>query len=118
MTKEKMIELCNGQLEAYNNRNIDQFCSYYHNHVEAYRYSTTDRQFKLLFKGIHQFKESYQKMFANSPNLHCHLASRIVLNDTVMDEEKVTGRMQSAEASHVVASYKFSDNLISQIYFF
>ncbi len=112
-TKEKMIELCQGQLEAYNKKDIVQFASYYHADVKAYRLLGNE----LILNGIQDLKSLYGKRFLQNPNLFCELRSRVILDESVLDEEWVTGVTNQTKPSHVVAIYKFKDDLIYSIWF-
>ncbi len=113
MTKEQMIELCQGQLDAYNKRDLTQFAKYYHPEAAAFRLPDE----KPLFQGMEQLKSIYHKRFSENPQLHCELKSRVVLGSTVLDEEWVTGVSGQEKPSHVVAIYKFKDDLIHSIWF-
>ena len=55
-------------------------------------------------------------MFQNSPDLHCELVNRIVLGNTVIDQEKVTG-IPGLELLEAIAIYKIKDGKIAQVYF-
>lgn len=111
--KEKMIELCQGQLDAYNKGDIAAFSSFYHPEVTAYRLPGHEK----ILNGIEELKILYKKRFAENPNLHCELKSRVVLESSVLDEEWVTGVTNQSKPSHVVAIYKFKDDLIHSIWF-
>jgi len=100
------------QLEAYNNRDIDNFIPNFHDNCIV-----EDGAGNVLMTGRAAMYESYKKMFESSPNLHCHLASRIVLGEYILDEERVTGRGGSDDESHVVAVYKIEDGLITHVRF-
>jgi hypothetical protein len=110
MNNERMIELAQGQLMAYNQRDIEKFCSFYHPNIRVYRLENKN----LICANIRDFKEIYQKRFESNPDLFCELKSRIVLKNSILDEEMVTG---AGEASHVVAIYSFFENLISEVHF-
>jgi len=112
MKKEKMVELAQGQLEAYNQRNLEKFCQFYHPQVKVYRIDNNE----LTCDNINQFREIYRNRFDSSPGLRCELKSRIVLGTKVIDEEWVT-TSASSEGSHVVAIYGFQDELISHVWF-
>jgi hypothetical protein len=112
-SKEKMIELCQGQLDAYNKGDILKFASFYHPEVKAFRLQTNET----LLNGIEELKVLYKKRFIENPNLFCQLKSRIVLESSVLDEEWVTGVTHQETPSHVVAIYRFQDNLIHSIWF-
>lgn len=111
ITKERMIELAQGQLDAYNQRDLEKFVSFYHPNVQVFRLAQNER----TCDNIETFKQMYKARFDNNPELHCELKSRIVLNDSVLDEEWVTGT--GPTPSHVVAIYGFTDNLISHVWF-
>jgi hypothetical protein len=112
-TKERMVELAQGQLDAYNQRDLEKFCLHYHPNVTAYRLATGE----VICQGMAAFREVYRSRFDGSPRLHCELKSRIVLADSVLDEEWVTGVEGASAPSHVVAIYGFEDNLISKVWF-
>lgn len=106
-----MIELAQGQLDAYNQRNLEKFLTFYHPNVKVYRLA----QNECTCDNFEKFTEMYRARFEQNPELHCELRSRVVLNDTVLDEEWVTGG--GPTPSHVVAIYGFTDNLISHVWF-
>jgi hypothetical protein len=62
------------------------------------------------------FRQRYHQRFSENPQLNCELRSRIVLGDSVLDEEWVTGA-SGVSPSHLVAIYYFRDNLISKVFF-
>ncbi len=113
LSKERMVELCAGQLDAYNKRDINLFSTYYHPDVEAYRLQNNE----LILKGMEALKILYAARFSENPSLYCELRSRVVLENSVLDEEWVTGVTNQSAPSHVVAIYKFKDNLIHSIWF-
>lgn len=112
ISKEKMIQLAQGQLDAYNRRDLEKFCSHYHPLVKVYQIGSNE----MTCENLDQFREIYRKRFDSSPGLHCQLKSRIVLETKVLDEEWVTTDA-SPEGSHVVAIYGFQDQLISHVWF-
>lgn len=113
ISKERMIELCQGQLDAYNARDIEKFQQFYHPDVKAYRLSDQH----LILQGSAELYRVYKERFDENPKLHCELKSRTVLESTVLDEEWVTGVTNQERPSHVVAIYHFKDNLIHTIWF-
>jgi len=52
---------------------------------------------RLLYKGKNKMRETYSKIFADTPNLKCEIIKRIIHGSTVIDQEKITGstRQQS-----------------------
>ncbi|WPU63209.1 nuclear transport factor 2 family protein [Peredibacter starrii] len=114
ISKERMIELAQGQLEAYNERNIEKFVAFYHPEVQVWRLGAESQK---TCDNIKTFKEMYRERFEKNPELHCELRSRTVLNDSVLDEEWVTGVTGAQAPSHVVAIYGFRDDLIGYVWF-
>lgn len=113
MSENERIALVQGQLDAYNRRDVDAFCPFFHPEVVVTSLVTqqtlcTDRQ---------QFKQIYTKVFGDSPKLHCELLNRIVLNDTIIDHERVTGRTGPEPVLLACAIYGFRDGLIDRVWF-
>jgi len=101
-----------GQLAAYNRGDIDAFMANY-----AENCIVEDGAGKVLMEGAATMYESYKKMFAASPDLHCRLVNRTILGEYILDEERVTGRAGNTGQSHVVAVYKIERGLISHVRF-
>ncbi len=114
MKKERMIELAQGQLDAYNKRDIEKFCTYFHPEVQVWRLNGEPIK---TCSDMATFKKMYTARFDNNPKLHCELRSRVVLNDSVLDEEWVTGVEGQEIPSHVTAIYGFRDDLIGYVWF-
>lgn len=111
-----MIQLVQGQLDAYNERNIEKFCSYYHPQVEAFDINGQTLETQLICRGMNNFKQIYAKKFTNTPELFCALKNRIITNFSVIDEELVTTKKEEPQV-HAVALYHFKDDLIYRIHF-
>lgn len=114
MKKDQMIALAQGQLDAYNKRDIETFCKFFHPDVEVFRLNGEPVK---TCSGMETFKNIYKERFDNNPDLYCELRSRVVLNNSVLDEEWVTGVVGQELPSHVTAIYAFQDNLIRFVYF-
>lgn len=113
MTKEEMTKLAQKQLDAYNQQDLEAFCSCYHPQVIV----TNLLSGSIRCQGKADFTKIYRALFESSPKLHCELKSRIVLEATVMDEEYVTGSSRSPQGIHTVAIYGFRDGLIDRVWF-
>ncbi|WP_157729485.1 nuclear transport factor 2 family protein [Tumebacillus algifaecis] len=100
------------QLEAYNRGDIEAFMACYAPDVVV-----EDAAGNVMMQGWDAMYKSYAHMFAQSPDLHCTLVSRIVVGNYVLDEENVTGRPGTTEMSHVVAVYQIADGLIQHVRF-
>ena len=110
---EKMLELVQGQLIAYNKKDLEVFCTYFHPEVEVYRLN----QNELTCRGIETFRGLYKNRFLDNPKLLCEIRHRTVLENTILDEEWITGVEGVSSPGHVVAIYAFRDNLIAQVWF-
>lgn len=108
-----MIALAEGQLHAYNNRDIDKFCTFFHTDVIVYVAGNPQP----TCQGMEAFKKIYTSRFNDNPDLHCQLRNRIVLDNAILDEEWVTGVHNALAPSHVVAIYQFQDGLIHTVSF-
>ncbi len=113
MTKQEMETLAQSQLEAYNRRDLDAFCSCFHDEVKILNLVSDETR----CSGKTRFREGYRHLFESSPQLHCEIRSRIVLDSAVIDEEYVTGSAKYPNGIHAVAIYGFRDGLIDRVWF-
>ena len=104
-------ELAQGQLEAYNNQDIDSFCQYFAEDVRVY--DAHNRE--LLFSGMVDFRKRYLKSFRN-PELHCTLVNRMVQENIVIDQESVVGLREGIVEA--IAIYHTKDGFITDVYFY
>lgn len=102
--------LAQQQLNAYNARNIDAFLDAYSEDVEVYGFPAD-----LKFTGKSKMRTMYGELFARSPGLHCKLVNRMVLGNTVIDEESVSG-IQEAPV-RAVAIYTVENEKIARVVF-
>lgn len=104
-------QLAQEQLNGYNARNIEAFLAPYSEDVEVYNFPHD-----LQYKGKETMRKNYSQMFENIPKLHCQLVNRMVLENTVIDQERVTG-FNREEPLEVMAIYKIENNKIAKVYF-
>lgn len=97
------------QLNGYNYRNIEAFLEPYSESVELYSYPNT-----LIGKGKEAMRNTYTKMFEETPNLHCELKGRIVQGNVVIDKERVQFGNKFIEAT---AIYHIENGKIQKVYF-
>ena len=105
---ETPVAVVNRQLEAYNSRDIDLFVATYSENIEIYKNG------ELLMKGHEQLRNRYATMFKNTPNLHCRIENRILINNKVIDKENVTANDRTLEA---VAIYEVTNGKIQKVTF-
>jgi hypothetical protein len=104
-------QVAQGQLDAYNQQDIDGFLSWYAEEVEVYNFPG-----ELVYKGKDQMRKIYTQAWARNPKQKAAVTSRMSVGNTVMDKEHVTGRANGV-AAQVIAIYKIENDKIRQVYF-
>ena len=104
-------DLAQTQLNAYNARDIESFLSVYSEDVEVYKFPDS-----LRFKGLSEMRNAYANLFDKSPLLHCTLVNRIVIDNYVIDKEKVTGIPERGTVN-AAAMYQIENGLIKRVWF-
>lgn len=100
-----------GQLDAYNKQDIEAFLSWYTDDVEIYNFPD-----ELLYKGKKKMRERYTNAWKQNPGQRAAVTERMVMGNTVIDKEHVTGRANGIEI-FVIAVYKTDQGKISRVYF-
>ncbi|PSL23777.1 amidohydrolase family protein [Chitinophaga ginsengisoli] len=99
------------QLNGYNARNIDAFLAPYSDSTSIYDQASG----KLLMQGKEQMRQRYAAMFEKAKELHCQLVNRIVMGNTVIDHERVTG--VGEKPMEAVAVYTVENDKIVKVSF-
>jgi hypothetical protein len=97
------------QLAAYNARDIDAFIATYSQDIEIY-----NSQGILTMQGHAGLRAGYENFFKKTPDLHCLIENRIVINNKVIDKEKVTA---GERIIHAVAVYDVTGDKITRVRF-
>ena len=105
------VELVQGQLEAYNNHDIEKFCTFFSEDILVFDALTK----QVLFEGMKVFRERYTQSFAN-PNLHCTLVNRMVQENIVIDQESVVGLGE--DIVQAIAIYHIKNGIIKEVHFY
>ena len=98
------------EVRAYNHRDLDAFMATYHPEIKIFRFPDT-----LLYTGREEMRPYYRELFEKAPHLHVEIAKRIVMGDTVIDYEKITGHLR-APYLEAVLIYKIKDGLIHRVW--
>ena len=106
------IELVQGQLEAYNNRDIDRFCQYFAEDILVY----DGHSGAVTMEGMSAFRERYAEVFM-LPDLHCTIVNRIEQDDIIIDQESVVFRKEDPVVK-AIAVYRIADGLIQDVRFY
>ena len=104
-------ELAQLQLNAYNAGDIEAFIAPYSDSVRVYNFPD-----QLLYTGKDIMRQNYSIFFDRTPDLHCELINRMVLGNTVIDQERVTG-LGGGRTIEAIAIYKIAYNKIQEVYF-
>lgn len=103
----------NRQLEAYNRGDIDAFVDCYGDDVRVYAFPSGE---ELTDRSGSNFRERYQQLFSNNPQLHAKLINRLVHGNVVIDHEHVTGLADGSE-KYAVAMYEIGSEKIEKVWF-
>lgn len=108
MTAEQVVQ---GNLNAYNARDIERFMAYFSPNIEMYNFADN----KLTAKGLADVRKIYAELFDLSPKLHSQIVNRIVFDNKVIDHEYITGRRGSDTPVELVLIYEVKDGKIVRI---
>ncbi len=97
------------QLDAYNARDIDAFLATYTEDISVFNYPD-----RLSYEGQERMRKGYGEFFSNTPDLHCEIKQRIVIGNTIIDEEYITANGNNFSA---VAIYEVADGKIARVTF-
>ncbi len=95
-------------LEAYNNRDLEKFMSWFSEDIELYSFS----EMKLVASGKSAIEKLYKELFAASPNLNSTILKRIVFDNKVIDHESIVGRKGATDILEIVMIYEVKDGKI------
>jgi hypothetical protein len=100
------------QLAAYNAHDVEAFMVCY-----ALDCVIEDGAGNRIMAGHAEMRPRYQALFANSPQLHCEIVSRIRIGEYVIDEERITGRVPDLRRAIVIYRIDSGSGLISHVRF-
>jgi hypothetical protein len=86
IVEEDPVAVVAAQVEAYNARDLERFLGCYS--ADA---AIEDAQGRVLMRGREAMRPVYERLFAESPELHCEISQRIHVGPYVIDEEVLTG---------------------------
>lgn len=101
-----------GQLEAYNARDIDAFLSFFAEDVKISRLPLGE----VSYDGREAMRPRYGRLFDENPELNCTIMNRTVHGDWVVDHEFVSG-VKDRPRIRAVAIYEVRDGLIQNVWF-
>jgi len=104
-------DVVQGQLNAYNARDLEGFLSFYAPDVQLYTYPDS-----LTGQGLDRMRRSYGRLFEQAPQLHAEVTHRMHLGTTVIDYERVQG-MSPDGPVEAIAIYRVLDDVIDRVEF-
>ncbi len=108
--KSDPVEVVQRQVDAYNNRNINDFVNTYADSVKFYNFPD-----KYLGKGKEFIRKGYTNFFLNNEKLKCVIVERIIQGSTIIDKENIT--VSDQRHFENVAIYKVENGKILTVYF-
>ena len=112
------------QIDAYNARDIDAFMACYAEDVELLRFPPRRFSPRQLLSPVkarlgrprkQAMRETYGRLFRDSPSLHAEIVARVVHRNIVIDHERVTGQARGEFTT--VAIYEVRGDLIQRVWF-
>jgi len=105
-------DVAQGQLDAYNRRDIDAFMSYWADDAQVFEFPD-----KLLASGAAQIRERHVARFTEA-NLQGKLLSRMAMGSCVIDREQVTRTFPEGTGQlEVIAIYDIGEGKIRKAWF-
>ena len=103
------LEVVQAQVDAFNARDAEAFTALYHSDA-----TLLGPDGNVMMQGHAAINGMYAQLFAQSPELHVNIVSRMTVGDWVVDEEECSGFVFDGFQSdlHTVVIYQVSDGLI------
>jgi uncharacterized protein (TIGR02246 family) len=98
------------QIDAYNAHDAVAFASVYAENMQLF-----DLGGELFLFGRDALRERYAMLFANAPDIHVEIRTRIVVGDVVIDEEWITHTASGTDA-HVGVIYEIQGGAIQRVW--
>ncbi len=108
MSPENIVAV---QLDAYNARDLERFCSVYADDCVLALYGGAN-----LAEGLPAIRERHRKLFADFPKNRATLISRRAIGNFVIDQEHVE-RAPDGEVFDVAAIYTIRNSQIARVEF-
>ncbi|MEO7255306.1 MAG: nuclear transport factor 2 family protein [Casimicrobium sp.] len=100
------------QMDAYNAHDLERFIAEYTEDVQVFRPPSVAP----VLSGKKAFAEHYGKNRFTLPNLHAEVVNRMVVGNTVVDHEHVTGLQDGVVEA--IAVYQITNGLIGAVWFY
>jgi hypothetical protein len=105
------VHVVQGQLNAYNARDLEGFLSFYAQDVALHTHPDS-----LMGRGIDGMRQGYGRLFDRAPQLHAEVTNRMHLGNTVIDYERVQG-LSADGPVEAIAIYRVTNGVIDRVEF-
>jgi hypothetical protein len=99
------------QIEAYNNKNIDEFIKFYSNDIELHRMQSSE----LICSGRDNLKTYYSDLFTSNKSPHIEVVKRITCGNFVIVEQVIYD-LNNDDQKMATAIYEIKDDLIVKVW--
>ncbi len=106
-------QLVQQQIDGWNAHNAANFAAPYADTTSLY---TFPNQVLARFKNHKEIEVYYAKLFEANPRLHCDVASQMMVGNTVVLHEKITGWTNRPNSESIVI-YHVENNKIVSVHF-
>jgi hypothetical protein len=105
-------DVVDAQIAAFNARDVEGFLSYYADDASVVVFDGTP-----MFPDKEVMREQYGKLFADSPDLHVDVPSRMEAGEFVVDEEHLSGMQFEGMPPQMTALsvYRVADGKIARL---
>ena len=93
-----MTDPVDAHVTAYNAREVDAFLACYTADCVI-----EDARSNVLLRGHDEMRTHFERVFRESPNLHCEIVHRVRVGEYVVDEERISGRFGGDQHGVVVS---------------
>lgn len=110
---ENPVKIVEKEVAAYNERNIEKFLLCFSEDIEFFNLKDNKKN----LSGKIELKQTFEKLFLNSPNLDLKIKTRIVSGNYITDLEVVQGAQTYLNGAEVIAINYVENGLIRKIWF-
>jgi hypothetical protein len=108
LTPEQVVQ---GQLEAYNLKDLEAFLSFYSDDIRAFNFPERE-----IFSGKNSMRRGYESFFTENPGAQCEVQQRMIMGNTIIDHEKISN-LAKGNILEAMVIFKIEKGKINRIYF-
>jgi hypothetical protein len=108
LTPEQVVQ---GQLEAYNLKDLEAFLSFYSDDIKAFNFPERE-----IFSGKNAMRRGYESFFTENPGAQCEVQQRMIMGNTIIDHEKIFN-LAKGNILEAMVIFKIEKGKIHRIYF-